>query len=195
MERLITLDMIETEGRPGTAEMVETCARFIRNPNEIITIWGGSGNAKTMALQAVVNHFVGQQVEAVYITAFDLISYIRAAFHKTDKNDLEVKDESAWQRLGRFERVQILAVDEFDKINVTAWVREQLTDLIDRRYRLAEDGQAGTLIAMNDDPREQPSWIYSRLSRYRIIHNQDGDMRPLFGQIGVVHPYTGEILE
>jgi len=192
-ERLITLDQIETGDRPGTLAMVDQCREFIHHPYGMMTVWGGSGNAKTMALQAVVNHFINANTEAVYVTAFDLISYIRSAFIKTDKNDLQINDGSAYQRLIRFEHVRILAVDEFDKINVTAWVQEQLTDLIDRRYRLAQDEQAGTLIAMNDDPRNQPSWIYSRLAQNTIIHNADSDMRPLFGTLR--HPQTGEILE
>lgn len=192
-ERLLTLDMIETAGRPGTAEMVRQCHEFIEHPSGMVTIWGGSGNAKTMALQSVVNHFIGTGVEAVYVTAFDLISHIRAAFQKTEKNDLEIIDGTAWQRLQQFERVRILAIDEFDKVNVTAWVQEQLTDLIDRRYRLAEDDQAGTLIAMNEDPIEQPSWIYSRLVHHRIVHNADSDMRRVFGQMRYLDPRTEEM--
>lgn len=192
-ERLITLDQIETGDRPGTLAMVAQCQKFVERPFGMMTVWGGSGNAKTMALQAVVNYFVDAQVEAVYVTAFDLISYIRSAFHRSDANDLQINDGNAYQRLIRFANVRILAVDEFDKVNVTAWVQEQLTDLIDRRYRLALDEQAGTLLAMNEDPRSLPSWMYSRLAQNTIIHNHDSDMRPVFGTLR--DPRTGEILE
>jgi DNA replication protein DnaC len=194
-ERSQTLDQISTLNRPGTLAMVQHCKRFIHSPTYIMTIWGGAGNAKTMALQSVVNHFVDQKIEAVYVTAFDLISYIRSAFVKENGNDLTVNDGNAYQRLLQFERVQILAVDEFDKIRVTDWVREQLTDLIDRRYRLAMDEQAGTLIAMNDDPRNLPDWIYSRLAQNVIVHNFDSDMRPAIGeQMFFTDPRTGELV-
>ncbi|MEP7135810.1 MAG: AAA family ATPase [Chloroflexota bacterium] len=160
-----------------------------------MTLWGGPGNAKTMALQAVVNHFVNNNTDAVYVTAFDLISYIRAAFQKTKGNDLQVIDDSAYARLGKFEHVKLLAIDEFDKVRVTDWVQEQFTDLIDRRYRLAQDEQVGTMIAMNDDPRNLPAWIYSRLAQNIIVHNGDSDMRPVFGEMNSSAyrmPSTGE---
>lgn len=193
-ERSQTLDHIETEDRPGTMAMVMHCKRFIKFPNTMLTLWGGSGNAKSMALQSVVNHFVDDHVEAIYITAFDLISYIRAAFQKSSGNDLTIKDDSAYQRLAQFERVRILAIDEFDKVRVTDWVQEQLTDLVDRRYRLAMDERAGTLIAMNDDPRNLPSWMYSRLAQNVIVHNSDSDMRPQMGDVLFTIPQTGEII-
>lgn len=196
-ERVINLEQIETYNRPGTAAMVQTCRMFISHPYGIITFWGGSGNAKTMALQSVINHFVDHNEEAIYITAFDLISYIRAAFTK-NKNDLVIKDDDAYSRLVRFGSVKLLAIDEFDKVRVTEWVQEQLTDLIDRRYRLANDSQSGTLIAMNDNPKELPSWMYSRLAQNIIIHNPDNDMRPLFGEMNApvfyIDPVTGEAL-
>jgi len=178
-ERMIRLDAIETDGRPGTRRMVEVCKNFTTNPYGIITLWGGSGNAKTMALQAVVNEFVSQNREAVYITAFDLISYIRSSFNR----EREVVDDNAYSRLLMFERVKMLAIDEFDKVRVTDWVQEQLTDLIDRRYRVALDGKSGTIVAMNDDPRGLPAWMYSRLAQNLIVHNDDNDMRPIFGEL------------
>jgi hypothetical protein len=189
-ERACTIADIDTQNRPGTALMVRACRMFIESPVGIITIWGGCGNAKTLALQAVVNHFVSVNCFAVYITAFDLISYIRSAFN----NQREIIDENAWQRLTSFERVKILAIDELDKVRVTDWVKEQLTDLIDRRYRLGLDGTAGTLIAMNDDPHTLPSWIYSRLAQNMIVNNSDNDMRPLLGQQLTLIPATGEMV-
>jgi len=186
-EKKLRLDDIECVDRPGTRAMVNACEMFISYPFSMTTFWGGSGNGKTIALQAVVNDFVSRKVEAVYVTAFDLISYIRSSFNLKR----EVIDDNAYARLLRFEQVNVLAIDEFDKISVTDWVQEQFTDLIDRRYRLALDKQCGTLIAMNDDPRNQPSWIYSRLSQGVILFNSDDDIRPCL--VEVTHPLTGEI--
>jgi len=176
-EKSIRLEKVYIINRRGTAEMVQACAEFLEGPNQMLTIWGSSGNAKTMALQAVVNECLAKGLQAVYVTSFDLIAYIRSAFDHEKK----VIDDNAFSRLREFEEVPVLALDEFDKVRATDWVQEQLTDLIDRRYRLALDGQAGTLIAMNSNPNLQPDWIYSRLSdaRNRIVYNQDNDLRPL----------------
>ena len=182
-ERNIKLDDIVTDQLTDTARMVEACRKFIAKPEGIITIHGGTGNGKTMVLQACINAMLGQNVEAVYVTAFDLISFIRAAFTQDKRTKVvDVIDDNAYSRLQKFERVKVLAIDEFDKVKVTDWVLEQLTDLIDRRYRMAEDGQGGTLIAMNDHPDELAPWIKSRLKRYTVIHNADEDMRPELSQ-------------
>ena len=182
-ERKTRLDDIVTNGLEATAAMVIACQRFINNPRGIVTIYGGPGNGKTMALQACVNAMLNKNVEAVYVTAFDLLAHIREAF-TLDRTTrlLNVNDENAYARLRRFERVQVLAIDELDKVKVTDWVLEQLTDLIDRRYRMAEDGKGGTLIAMNSSVDLQPSWIASRLKRFTVVHNADDDMRPELSQ-------------
>ncbi len=159
---------------PGTRRMVEACQAFVQNPLGILTLWGGVGNAKSTALQACVNELA--RLGAVYVTAFDLLSYIRAAFNA----DRKVQNDDAYSRLLRFERVRILAIDEFDKVRSTDWAAEQITDLIDKRYRAGIEGEAGTLIAMNGNPANLPEWIASRLAdgRNRIIHNTDRDVRP-----------------
>lgn len=167
------LSDIKVNGKPDTMAMVKACADFLLAPYGFLTIHGTSGNAKTLALQACVNALVDVGVEAVYITAFDLISYIREAFN----DDHKVKDESAYERIVRFGTVAFLAVDEFDKVKMSPWVVEQMTDLIDRRYRLGQNNQAGTMIAMNADPKELPPWISSRLSQGTIIANNDPDLR------------------
>ena len=108
--------------------------------------------------------------------AFALKSHLQEAFEALEGR----RHESSYRRLVNFEKVSVLALDELDKINPTKWVVEQLTDLLDARYRLAEDEAGGTLIAMNSDPAQQPEWIASRLldGRNRVVHNADRDIRP-----------------
>lgn len=179
IERKARLADVVTKGRPATETMVRACAEFLDRPCGMLTIHGTSGNAKTVALQACVNALIDVGVEAVYITAFDLISYVREAFAFDKSTGVhEMKNDSAYDRIVRFGSVRFLAIDEFDKIKMTDWVEQEITDLIDRRYRLGLDEQAGTMIAMNGSPRELPAWIYSRLSQGVIIRNDDSDLRP-----------------
>lgn len=144
-----------------------------------------------MALLAVINHFREAGKKAVYVTMFDLISYIQDAYN----NDKTVKDDGAYSRLLQFANYEILAIDEFDKMRVTEWVLDQITKLIDQRHRLAMDEQTGTLIAMNGDPIQLPDWIYSRLSdgRNRIICNHDNDLRPHLQPL-MFDPRTHELI-
>jgi DNA replication protein DnaC len=176
-EQSIRLDDIDSTGGVGTQNMVAALRRFIQTPAGIVTIYGTPGNAKTTGLQAAVNELRLLGIEAVYVTLFDLVSHIREAFNASDRT---VKSESAYDRLCRWEAVRVLALDEFDKVkHQTDWVLDQITDLIDKRYRTGLDGTTGTLIAMNDHIADLPGWIASRLQDdlNQVVENLDPDMR------------------
>jgi DNA replication protein DnaC len=181
-EQIIRLSDIDITCGLGTRNMVAVLREFVRAPVSIVTIHGTPGNAKTVGLQAAVNELRLLGIEAVYVTLFDLISYIREAFNATDRT---IKSDSAYDRLVRWETVRVLALDEFDKVkHQTDWVLDQVTDLIDKRYRTGMDGTTGTLIAMNDSPYDLPVWIASRLQDdlNQVVENMDPDMRSSGGK-------------
>lgn len=172
------LEDIDTQAGPGTAAMVSAAREFLADPQAILTIYGSSGNAKTDCLQSIVNAFTAQRIQAVYITMFDLVGWVRAAI----REDGNVKDDDAWERLKRLERVRILAIDEFDKVKRrTDWVLDQMIDLLDVRHRFGLEGTVGTVIAMNYGLEGFPPEMLSRFrdGRNRLVHNDDPDLRPL----------------
>lgn len=160
----------------GTKRMVQASKIFIENPVGYLTIHGTTGNAKTAVMHAIVNELIDKGIEAVYVTAFDVLGYIRAAFD-AEKN---IASASAYERLKKLECVRVLCIDELDKVRWTEFVEEQITDLVDARYRLGLDWEVGTVIAMNANPESLPAWIYSRLrdGRNVIVENMDADVRP-----------------
>jgi len=175
-EQHVTLgDVIESG--PDTAAMLAAARSFVAQPTGILTLWGGPGNAKSLVLQGVVNECIQHNVMAVYVTCLDLLDYIREAFN--DKQD--GRYESAWKRMERFANVQVLCIDEVDKVKASEWAIERETAIFDKRYRLGLARQSGTVLAMNANPDRLPEWIFSRLSdgRNRIIENHDPDMRRL----------------
>jgi len=155
-----------------TDVMLNAAQAFVLNPRAFLTVFGGSGNAKSLMLRAVVNECLDRQIEAVYVNMKDLVDYVREAMRE---------DDSAVLRLQRFKRVRVLAIDEFDKVKTSEWVRELETDVIDRRYRDGLSGLTGTVIAMNESPRALPDHIQSRLydGRNILINNTDQDLRSL----------------
>jgi DNA replication protein DnaC len=171
------LSDIEVEGRPGTRLMRDACQAFCDSPSGILTIWGGPGVGKTAALQAVVNELAAQGVQAVYVTGRDLFADVRQGFKSSQPGD----NYDADARLKEYAGVRILALDELDKLRLSEWTTQELSDLVDRRYRLDPEGGSGTLIAMNAAPDRLPEQITSRLNagRNRVVHNEDGDLRPL----------------
>lgn len=181
-EKQYRLDKILTSGRKDTTEMVNACLQMVKGQASMLTIWGSSGNAKTVALIATVNEFLDRGIPALYLPSYDMLNWIQDAFNQHG----DVKNESAYARLERCKGVRMLAVDELQGIKITDWRLEQLRNLIDRRWRDGLDGNSWTLFAMNEDPGGLEPRIYSRMSDGRnridgnpILLNEDKDMRPL----------------
>jgi len=166
--------------RGDTAKMVKVAQEFISSPYGILTLWGGEGNGKTLVLQATVNEMRWKYgLIGVYITFVDLMDYIREGFDKE-------ADVPARQRYDQIVSAPVLAVDEVDKANITNWGSEFRTRFFDDRYRRGCLGECHTLLAMNEDPRELPGYIYGRLAdgRNLIFHNRDDSFRPAMGTRG-----------
>lgn len=177
------LDDIDCEGetKKDTRVMVDACQTFLVRPYGMLTIYGTCGNSKSHALCALVNQTLEQGHEAVYVLAFDLINYIRKAY--SEKNSTVV-DDDAYSRLMRFSGVNLLCIDELDKIfPLTYWEGKQLSHFFNERYRHGTAEEYGTVVAMNGNPFDVLDGLWHILSRMkdgrnRIIQNFDEDMRP-----------------
>lgn len=180
-ELAVTLDDLIITGRGGTQAMVKACRQLLASPGGILTLWGPSGNGKSMVLPGAMNDALQRGIPAAYVVAFDLINHIRKAYSEGGR---EVRDQDAYSRLSRFEHVPFLALDEVDKIfPLSHWEAKQVTDLIDKRYRWGMEDRMWTVLTMNTDPAElfdEFPHILSRLrdGRNMIVRNCDQDMRP-----------------
>lgn len=169
--------------RPDTTAMVQACREMLAGDASMLTFWGTSGNAKSVALIAMVNEFLDRGVPAMYVPSYDLLNWLQDAFYGDGK---AVKSESMYARLERIKSIRMLAVDELQGIKITDWRLEQLRNIVDRRWRDGLDGQSFTMFAMNEDPASLEPRIWSRLrdgrnslSKQPILENNDSDMRPL----------------
>jgi DNA replication protein DnaC len=163
-------DLIERA--EDTAAMKAAARQMIERPSGMLTIWGGPGNGKTIALLAIVNELRERRgVEVAYLRFPDLVDWLRDGF-----NDDTERDRYEFVR-----NVPVLALDEVDKARMTEYADEFRFRFLDDRYRLALAKQAVTVLAMNCDPQDLPYHIYSRLNdgRFDIVHNTDSDFRPV----------------
>lgn len=176
-------NIITNAKTPGTAAMKQAAQELVDGKTFMLTIYGSNGNAKTLALMAIVNEMLDKGIPAMYVTASDMLEWIRDAFN----SDGSPKDGggSAFERLERLKGIMCLAVDELQAIKETAWTTEKLDNLVDARYRRAIAGDGYTVFAMNEHPEGLSSRIYSRLKDRRlradgespIIENLDPDLR------------------
>jgi hypothetical protein len=172
-ERIITLESINTHNRPGSFKMVAEANLFIMKPYGFLSIHGGYGNGKTTCLMAIVNGVIRRGIEARYLTAADLLAYMRETFN----SEAKVTD---YDRLHELAKVPVLCIDEMDKLRDTPYSREIQQELINLRYRDAQI--LGTVLAWNGGINDLPfPAIVSRAQEFTVIANTDRDLRPLIG--------------
>lgn len=147
--------------------------KFLADPVGFLSVYGPCGNAKTILLQAIVNECLRKGIEARYLTAHELMDYLKEAF---DPHIMET-DRG---RIARLAAVQVLCIDEMDKAAPTPYASEMQQHLINDRYRNAD--VLGTVFAWNGDINTLP-WpaVVSRIREYPYIDNQDPDLRPAIG--------------
>lgn len=179
---------------PGTETMLAMAREFCREPWGVWTLWGSFGNAKTLILQAVVNHWRREGVLAVYVRFGDLLDYIRAGFNPDRHLDEDGVPDNHLARYRQLMAVRVLAIDEVDKARLTAFASEFQTAFLDDRWRYGVErdpvARRHTLLAMNDDPAGLPGHIWDRLRDGRfgcwlgdewqpgVTYNGDASMRP-----------------
>jgi DNA replication protein DnaC len=154
--------------------LIQQVEAFIASPRGWLWLWGAPGNGKTLALQVAINETLARGYTAIYTTCSDLLDMMRATFDPGSPGD-----ETFIHRFRRLQDIQVLAIDEFDKVNQTEFVREFRTKLVDHRYRDAIGGDSATLFASNDDPAHLPDWIADRVhdGRFKVFHNAGRSVR------------------
>ena len=176
----LTLDNIYERG-DGSTLMLSEVRRMIEKPYGMLTLYGGPGNGKTLALQVAVNGFIMQGMTARYYRMADLLDELRSGFDdhaKLDESDLYAD----------INRCQLLAIDEFDKPRLTPYAQEVIFRLLDDRYLCGRPGMTDerrhTVLAMNIHPETLPAYLVSRLrwgindpDGFRIVYNTDSDAR------------------
>jgi len=119
-------------------------------------VWGNTGAAKSLFLQALVVGFCERKRRAVYYHAADLCDGLYKDFDGDSSN----------QNLYR--EVSVLVIDELDKFHMTEWSRKALQGILDFRYR--NHRTHVTLFASNRDPMGDwlPADIQSRMKDGRF---------------------------
>lgn len=163
----------------GSLAMKQAAILFVGRPFGFLTVFGlvikdrkssANGNGKTTCLQAIVNECVERGFASVYLTASDMIEFLKAGIGDDDY-DVE-------SRLTVLSGIPVLCIDELSQPSWTEWVEDKMSTLINRRYA----GDVGTVLALDDNPATfLHRRIYSRLQEGVLVQNSDPDMRPVLG--------------
>ena len=134
------------------------------------TLTGPYGVGKTHAIMAAINEAKRRGMTAHYTTMRDLLSYLREGF-KPGPGELPF--EKRWDLLTS---AGVLAIDELDKTNATAWAQEQFSALVDVRWRNMRTQV--TFFAMNQDVSGLPGDVEDRINdRNAVILRMTGSSK------------------
>jgi DNA replication protein DnaC len=125
---------------------------FARTRNGWLLLEGGFGCGKTHLAAAIANFSAEHGIPTMFLTAPDLLDWLRASF--------EGNDERFSQRFEEIRQVPLLIIDDFGTQNATPWSQEKLFQLLDYRYV----NESPTVITTNLRLEEIDGRIRSRLS-------------------------------
>lgn len=149
---------------------------FYQRGYGLAAILGMYGQGKTLLLKIITVAALTDGKLAAYANISDVLDDIRLAYDSPDAMRSLVERTEWWSEL------DVLCLDEMDKLNVTPWAQERLFRLLDMRYTLAIQQKALTVIAANyNSTASFPGYLRSRLEDNRlrdgIIIMSGDDMR------------------
>lgn len=167
----------------SNAGMIDAAQQIIADRRGWLYIWGTYGNAKTIALTAIVNQLnENGHGPAMYTTLTAIIDWMRESFREQKLKDSDPAANLGYiQRFDKLKAIKCLAIDEMDKARDTAFAEEFCFSFLDERYRQAYRGETITIFAGNSNPSLQPPAIYDRVrdGRFMIVENKAASGRPV----------------
>jgi DNA replication protein DnaC len=125
---------------------------FAQTRDGWLLLEGGFGCGKTHLAAAIANFSSEHGIPTMFLTAPDLLDWLRASF--------EGNDDRFSQRFEEIRQVPLLVIDDFGTQNATPWAQEKLFQLLDFRYV----NQTPTVITTNLRLEEIEGRIRSRLA-------------------------------
>src|SRR5574343_229285 len=115
----------------------------------IYILCGTRGTGKTQTAVATIKQACYQSQDAIYVTAIELSSQIKATFKRDSK-------ESEYDLLRRYQSHSLLVIDELNERSNSQWEASLINHIVTRRY----DDLLDTILITN----EQPSKLSTLLS-------------------------------
>ena len=113
--------------RPGTDDMLAAARRFAdRQGPRMLVLVGQTGTGKTHLLEAIGRHALESGRTVRYDLASTFLNRLRHTYESDSGED--VHDLTAW-----YQRRDTVLLDDIGMEAATAWVREQLTTLVEER--------------------------------------------------------------
>ena len=133
----------------------------------MVFMYGGYGQWKSLVLKIAVATALREGKRAAYANLAGVLDDIRIAHDKRENKMTELVRRMEW-----WTSLDVLAIDELDKVGQTEWARERIFQLLDARYQRAVRQEALTVIAANYQSTDELSgYLKSRIEDNRFVAN------------------------
>ena len=156
--RQVTFDNINPDGpgrdavnRQAFAGARQAAVAYAAEPDGWLTFIGPSGSGKTWLAAAIANRRIELGRVALFITAADLLDYLRGGFD----------DDSEMGFIDLFEQVrqaELLILDDLPARPASPWGQERLFQLLARRH----SERLPTVITLRGDPNRLDEFLRTR---------------------------------
>ena len=145
----------------------EVTQRAYMSGHGLVFLYGGFGQGKSLVLKIAVATALNEGRRAAYANLAGVLDDIRIAYDERENKMTELVRRMEW-----WTSLDVLAIDELDKVGQTDWARERIFQLLDARYQSAIRQEALTVIAANyQSPDELSGYLKSRIEDNRFTAN------------------------
>lgn len=152
----LTIDDLDKRGA-SSRTLISIIPRMMPDaevPAPMATLWGTVGNGKSRTLKIITAEWLRAGRRAQYwAQTADLLDWLRGGYD----------DDGFDNRFEMVASMDMLALDEFDKVRETPFAVEVLGRLIDRRAVMGARGQGLTMLAMNRSPAKLWEHVADRI--------------------------------
>jgi len=130
----------------------------------LVFLYGGFGQGKSLVLKIAVATALNEGKRAAYANMAGVLDDIRTAYDERENKMTELVRRMEW-----WSSLDVLAIDELDKVGATDWAQERIFQLLDARYQRAIRQKALTVIAANYQKLDELSgYLRSRIEDNRF---------------------------
>lgn len=129
----------------------------------MVVLRGTFGQAKTLVGKIMTATALLSGKRAAYANMAHILDDIRLAF-----DNPEAKTTELLRRMDWWNGLDVLFIDELDRVNGTDWAQERMFQLLDHRYTRAVREEALTVVATNAPLKELDGYLLSRLKDNRL---------------------------
>ncbi len=164
--RNLSWDLVK-KGVNQADQACEITKRAYTSGHGMVFMYGGYGQGKSLVLKIAVAAALNEGKRAAYANLAGVLDDIRTAYDERENKMTELVRRMEW-----WASLDVLAIDELDKVGQTEWARERIFQLLDARYQRAVRQEALTVIAANYQSTDELSdYLKSRIEDNRFVAN------------------------